>query len=55
MNEEEKLRKELADAKALIHWYKRQEEILRAQFAFYVQYGQDIGNTGEYPNISETK
>lgn len=53
MNEEDKLRKELADAKVLIGWYKRREEILRMQFAFYVKYNQDIGDTGEYPNINK--
>ncbi len=40
MNEVEKLRKELIEAKAMITYLKWREDLLRKQFAFYVQYGQ---------------
>lgn len=39
MTPEEKLQKELDEARAQIAWLKRREDLLRKQFAFYVQYG----------------
>lgn len=46
----EKLQKELADARARIAWLQRREDLLRKQFAFYVQYGQTT-DPGEYPKL----
>lgn len=51
MSTRDKLQKELTDARALIAWQKRREELLRKQFAFYVEYNQPVDTTQEFPKL----
>lgn len=50
MSPEEKLQKELDATKAALAWQRRREDILRTQFAFYVQHGQTV-DPGEFPKL----
>lgn len=50
-DEDKKLRKELDDVRIQNAWLKRREDILRTQFAFYVQHGQTVDAADEFPKL----
>ncbi len=50
MSTRDRLQKELNESKALVASLKHREDLLRKQFAFYIQYGQKA-DAGELPTL----